>query len=125
MSHWNDQKSWPAVEIERYRTRSAIRHVRRKKAEHQDDRQRRAPNPRDAQRCVAGIEPQHRGRIPECARAQRLVHAPQVVGQRQDALRADQSAGLHPERDECDQVDPAQRFQEQSRGAVHETHSRM
>src|ERR1022692_3264094 len=31
MSHWKDQKSWPAVEIERYRINSATRHARRKK----------------------------------------------------------------------------------------------
>src|ERR1035438_5741600 len=31
MSHWKDQKSWPAVEIERYRINRATRQARRKK----------------------------------------------------------------------------------------------
>jgi hypothetical protein len=124
ISHWKDQKSWPAVEIEMYRINIAIRHGRRKKPSIRTMASA-APAIHAAQGHVAGTDPEHRGRVPECARAQRLVHAAQVICHRQDALRADQAArpARRTTRTRSGRSRPAPSGT--ARGAVHETHSRM
>jgi hypothetical protein len=71
-----------------------------KKSECQNDGERRPRDPGDAQREVARVGPEHGGHVPERARAHGLMHAAQVIPERQHALGADQPIGLHAERDE-------------------------